>query len=379
MPRRASTPNTSTPSLSRPSRAQEGQLSAKDRVEARRARRAAQKARLEGKDVPSDTSSTARSSAGGTSKLRSIVAPVKAIIIAIVAVAVIFVLAVLILWNLPVFTINAIDAKATEHISSDAIANLADVKAGTTLVNVDISQVADNIKKNPWAAQVSVSREFPDKLSIRVTERKASTLVLMSSSDVAWYLGEDGVWIEPFNIATQGSTTAENAALQQASNLGCLLVTSVPSSVSPTAGSKATDASLLGVQEYLKNFSSDFTQQIVSFSAASTDSLTCTLSNGVEVSLGAPTDVDTKEQIITQLLAQHPNQITYINVRVPSNPTYRKVGVESVQSGSGGRVVDQTQPTTAAATDAATTAANNTGTTTTNSSGTTTTNGSTNG
>ena len=36
-----------------------------------------------------------------------------------------------------------------------------------------------------------------------------------------------------------------------------------------------------------------------------------------------------------QLLAKYPNRITYINVRVPSSPSYRMLDSDAVQEGTG--------------------------------------------
>ena len=60
---------------------------------------------------------------------------------------------------------------------------------------------------------------------------------------------------------------------------------------------------------------------------SSESAIGCTLKNGVEVSLGAPEDIALKEAVALEILNQHSNDVTYINVRLPSKPTYRKAGV----------------------------------------------------
>ncbi|WP_051353777.1 cell division protein FtsQ/DivIB [Atopobium fossor] len=286
------------------------------------------------------TAKTAAASKGFSFSLPQLsFSPIRALIgIAVTAISLLLLL--LILSQLPVFVIESIDADSTQHMDSESIAKLASVPAGTTLLNVNTSEIAQNIQKNPWAGEVHIRREFPNKLKVQVEERKASAIVLMSSGDIAWYIGDDGVWIEPFKITTSKDESATDVALRQANQLGCLLITSVPSSVTPKAASKTTDATVLAVLKYINGFSSDFSKNIVSYSAASTESISCVLSSGVEVSLGTASDITTKESVVSQLLTQYPNQITYINVRVPSKPSYRKVGAESVNPGSGGRVVN---------------------------------------
>ena len=268
--------------------------------------------------------------------------PKPALIAAAVAgLAVVALVALLILSQLPVFVITAIDTESTEHVDAETIARLAEVEEGTTLLNVNTSEITSNVQRNPWVGSVRIIREFPNRLRIEVTEREVGAVVLMGSGDAAWCLGSDGVWIEPVQLNTSDTRSAEDVALQRASELGCLLITDVPSSVSPQAGAEVTDDTILAVLEYLNGFSEEFCSQISSFSATSVDAIACTLNNGVEVSLGAATDINTKERVITQILADHPNQVTYINVRVPSSPSYRSISADNVTEGSGARVLDE--------------------------------------
>jgi len=255
------------------------------------------------------------------------------IVVGVLAAAALIAYAVL--RNSPTFAITSIETEATEHVSVSDIQNLVNVESGTTLLNVDTSAITASLEKNPWIASVSYVRDFPGTLKITVTERKVYALVTMSSSSMAWYLGEGNVWMEPVKIATTANQSVEDAALAQATSEGELLITGVPATVQPVVGAGANDAVLDAVATYRSSFSSDFASQIVSFSAASVESISCVLSSGVEVSLGSPTNISSKETVVTGLLDKYPGELTYINVRVPSNPSYRRITSDTVQAGSG--------------------------------------------
>ena len=124
--------------------------------------------------------------------------------------------------------------------------------------------------------------------------------------------------------------------------------------MSPKAGKSASDSCIQAVIEYESGFSSDFSSQIVRYSAASEQAISCTLKSGVLVSLGEPSDISSKEQVVTQILQENPDQVTYINVRVVSQPSYRKVDSDSVTAGSGETASDasSTDATTGSSTDA---------------------------
>ena len=264
--------------------------------------------------------------------------PIRMLIITLVLVAALLVAALvgfIVLSSTPAFTIASIDAEATEHLSAENIAKLANVEEGTTLLSFDETLITENLKRNPWVGTVAFEREFPDRLKIIVTERRTDCVVKMSSGSVCWCLGDDNVWIEPINLSVKDGQSANDVALALAQDMGALLVTDVPTSMSPSAGSAANDEVLKAIAAYREQFSDDFASQIVCFSASSVESIACTLKSGVEISLGAPSNIDIKESVIQQILTKHPNQVTYINVRVPSQPSYRKLGVESVSEGSG--------------------------------------------
>ena len=253
----------------------------------------------------------------------------------LVALAVVGAISFFVLRNTSTFTITTIDAEPTEHISAEDISVLADVAEGTTLLTVDTEVIEENIRKNPWVAEVSVSREFPDRLGISIVERRVDALVVMGTGSLAWFLGEGGVWLEPTNIEPGEGQSVNDAALLIASERGAILVTDVPATVEPQAGATAEDDVLAAVMQYRSELSEEFAAQVASFSAPSVEGISCVLANGVEVSLGGPTNIESKETVVTELLETYPGELTYINVRVPSNPTYRRIDSSTVQPGSG--------------------------------------------
>lgn len=268
---------------------------------------------------------------------------IRAIIVALVVMAcllVVLLVGFIALSSSPMFTIASIDAEDTEHLSAENIAKLANIEEGTTLLTFDSAAITENLKRNPWVGTVSFTREFPDRLKIEVTERRVDCVVKMSTGSVCWCLGEDSVWIEPVNLTVADGQSADDVALALAQKMDALLITDVPTSLSPTAGETANDEVLKAIAAYREQFSQDFSSQIVCYSASSIESVGCTLKSGIEISLGSPTNIDVKEAVIHQILEKHPNQITYINVRVPSQPTYRRIGTESVSEGTGIQVDD---------------------------------------
>lgn len=255
---------------------------------------------------------------------------VAAVILAIVAA-----IALSVLRTLPVFTISSIDTEATEHLSEQDIANLAGVVEGTTLLSVDEEVIEQNLMRNPWVAEVHVHRKFPDKLGIEVRERSVDSLVLMSTSAFAWYIGEGNVWLEPATFDIADGQTAKDAAQALAIEKGATFIVDVPATVNPQAGGEVTDEVLLAIDTYRRELPEAISSQVVYFSASSLEGISCVLTSGVEVSLGNPTQIEQKAAVLTQILDQYPGEITYVNVREPSTPAYRRIDSGTVQPGSG--------------------------------------------
>ena len=257
------------------------------------------------------------------------------VIVVVLALAVFAVGGLLVLRSTSAFEINRLEAASTEHLSSDDIARLANIGSGTTLLTLNDASVREGLSRNPWVQSVDIDREFPDTLRLVVHERPVSMIVLMASNGIAWYVGEGNVWIQPASITPAGGRSLAEEALSMAQEQGALLVTDASTSIEPESGANVADDALEAVSAYLEELPSGLTEQIVSFSAASPESLSCVLANGIEVSLGSASDIAAKGSIVLQLIAEHPGELTYINVRTPSSPSYRSISLSTVQPGTG--------------------------------------------
>ena len=256
--------------------------------------------------------------------------------------------ALLVMAQLPVFVITGIDAQASEHVSAETIAKLAAVDEGTTLLSVDTGAIAENVSQNPWVKSVNITREFPDKLGVSVEERSVAAIVVCGAGTSAWSLGDDGVWIEPTQLDTSVSDDVTTQALVKAEELGCLLITNVPTSVNPAQGSASTDDAILDVLSYQQQLPDEITSQAQVYYAASSGSISVILKSGLEVSLGSATDVSAKAQALLEIMANYGDQLTYVNVRVPSKPAYRKVADGTTLTGVEGTVAQKLEEEAAA-------------------------------
>lgn len=277
---------------------------------------------------------------GGKQRARGILRIVAIVSGSLAVLLVLFGIAMAILSTTSMFSVQQIETSDSEHLAAETVARLAAVDGNTTLLNVDAAAIEERVKKNPWVGSVDVVREFPSTLRLEVHERKPAFYVVMGHS-VGWLMGEDGVWIEPLQLEEHSSqSTNDDMALKKAESLGMLLIYNVPTSVSPEAGTSSTDDCIAAVTAFRNQLSAAFKEQIVAYSASSEDDIACILDSGIEISLGSPSNIDSKEMVAQSILDEYAGQVTYINVRIPSRPTYRRVDSKYVDRGTGATGVE---------------------------------------
>ena len=268
------------------------------------------------------------------------IGPVKAFIVALIALALL--LGGFILANSPLFAATDIEVRGSAHVEAETARALVDIPEGTTLFNVDDKAILESLKAVPWVKDVKVEREWPNTLIVIPVEREMRAVAYITADEVAWGIGEDGTWIAPLTLVVavdaegnevalgdDGSVPegaaqlpAFDAALRLAQDSGSLLLTDVPSDVSPKGGEPVSAEVVLAGLEYANSFSEDFVAQIKDISVASVEAISANLVSGVEVSLGKPQNIMEKERVVTKLLSEHQG-VTYINVREPGAYTFR--------------------------------------------------------
>jgi cell division protein FtsQ len=245
----------------------------------------------------------------------------------------------------PLFQITSITSVApTEHVTANDIAALAALPGGTTMFTLDRQALEESLLSDPWVASVAIERNFPHSLLIAVTEYEPAAVVMLASGLEAWYIASDGTWLEEFPLAQAAdgevSSTADLVRTEAAAQ-GLTYVCEVGSQVRPEAGTVCDDAAVLGVLAYLEGFSESFRGAVLTAKASSEASISVVLSSGIEVSLGAPTDIALKEEVVNALLAEYPGQVTYVNARTPDALTWRGLDA-SVAGGTAEDVPDTT-------------------------------------
>lgn len=231
--------------------------------------------------------------------------------------AVLFVLAglvagVIALYSSSTFTITTVDVEGANELTADDVTSAAALPPGSTLLRYPREEMEERLRLHPWIADVRISRRFPHTLIIHVNERAPVALV-----DV----GEAHFWLVDAAATVLGERTPETTET-------VTIVRDLPG-LTPVAGERLDSAVLDNALTIIEGLSDDLRAQVRAVSAPSVDLTTLITVNDVEILVGSAEEIEKKDLVARQIIAEQGENVVHINVRTVDRPTWR--GIESGQ------------------------------------------------
>ena len=94
------------------------------------------------------------------------------------------------------FRIDSISLTGQKQLTREEILAVAGVTGRSSLLFLDADDARRRLKANPWIADATVLKLFPDRLHIAITERRA--FALWQKEGRVRVVARDGVVVEPF-------------------------------------------------------------------------------------------------------------------------------------------------------------------------------------
>lgn len=94
------------------------------------------------------------------------------------------------------FQIASIALAGEKQLTREDILNIAGISGRASLLFLDADAARARLKANPWIADATILKLFPDRLHIAVTERRA--FALWQKDGRVRVISRDGVTVEPF-------------------------------------------------------------------------------------------------------------------------------------------------------------------------------------
>lgn len=212
------------------------------------------------------------------------------------------------LYRSDLFHVDNVQVNGVSHLTSNEITSLAQVPDDSTLLRVDTTAIVERLKQNAWVQDATVSRVFPDTLEVDITEREPGAVVRVSDKAI-WVISKDGAWL--------------SAATDEDWQAGPRIVDVSKTLAQPVSGSDCDDGGIKNALAIIAGMSDELASKVQSISAESSIKTSLNLEDGITVAFGDSSDIEVKEAAIEALLEKYSGKISYINVRVPSRPTYR--------------------------------------------------------
>src|SRR5215469_13175503 len=94
------------------------------------------------------------------------------------------------------FRIAAIALSGERHVSREEILAGAGITGSTSLLFLDVEEARDRLKSNPWIADATLLKLYPDRLQIGIKERAA--FALWQQRGRVSVIADDGIVLEPY-------------------------------------------------------------------------------------------------------------------------------------------------------------------------------------
>jgi cell division protein FtsQ len=94
------------------------------------------------------------------------------------------------------FRITGIALSGQRHLTREEILAIAGVSGRTSILFIDVADARLKLKTNPWIADATVQKLYPDRLQIGITEREA--FALWQKDGRVGVIAEDGTVLEPY-------------------------------------------------------------------------------------------------------------------------------------------------------------------------------------
>lgn len=198
------------------------------------------------------------------------------------------------------FSITKVSVEGNKYLTESQILDLSRIKTGINIFSLKTNEIANSIKTNCWVENVTIARELPTKVVIKIKERSPLVTVPIDQRFI--------------NLDKHGVILSSDVLCQD--NLP--LVTGIKVSGNLTAGRVIQSKELLNVLSALNMLSSTTLAKISEVNLQQKDNLFIYMLDGMEIRLGNYDDLAKKINILIPILQDSQiknSSIEYIDMR----------------------------------------------------------------
>lgn len=91
----------------------------------------------------------------------------------VLTLVVVCVAAVALLWTVPILKVDRVAVNGAVHLPVEQVQEAAGIREGENMLRVNVAAAAGSVADSPWVQTVTVSRTWPDTITVEITERAA--------------------------------------------------------------------------------------------------------------------------------------------------------------------------------------------------------------
>jgi cell division protein FtsQ len=211
----------------------------------------------------------------------------------------------------PFFDLMDIRIQGNVIVARDEIIALSGLRFGDNLMNVSTERAEEAINSLPYIKDAIVTRSFPNRVDVRVSER--TPLALISGGDRYLVLDESGHCLTEVGVVGAESWT-----------LPSIRCSDEAAAIWP--GERTDDEGVLAALALIKRLDPFFLENIIEFNAFSAERLAVVNTDGLLVYFGLPEDLDRKLQNYEELLIKNREKcnadtLNYVDIRYDTQIT----------------------------------------------------------
>ena len=205
-------------------------------------------------------------------------------------------------WS-PLLTVDKIQVVGERNSSATEVRAATGLGPEDNLLLVSTGEVVAKVKELPWVRDAKVDRRLPGTVRVRVFERRPAMVLSLSS----------GRW----TIDSMGRVLDSGASSKALPSL------SGPEVSALQPGDELSAPELTGALKVWRKLPKGLRARVAAIFAPTVERITLVLDDQTTVRYGAPEHLAGKNSVLTALLkslAADGQRVTYIDVRVPTNP-----------------------------------------------------------
>ncbi len=186
--------------------------------------------------------------------------------------------------NSAFFNLQKIEVNGYSTVPQEDIIKLSGVTVRTNLFKIDIQDAITKIEMHPVVKSATISRKLPHTLVIHITER----------TPVAVVVGEDGY----LAVDVEGIYVKK---VDDLPNLNLPVISGLTVKENTDPGIDLTTPGLEAALQLIRLMEEPFLKNVAEIQAASPQSLTLKMLQGVEIRFGEPENIEHKLKLIKEL------------------------------------------------------------------------------